>query len=174
MAEYRPGPLRSYARSTRAHNTMEINGQDQCEFWSGFRVGRRAYPIRGRWQPHPYGFFLEATHTGYDHLPGQPRHWRGFQSNPGELIIHDWLKGGPDARGIVRMHFHPSVVLQPSGERKFLAERDGKRLWILISEAGARIGESRYCPEFGVALERKTLEVEISGSADSIAWCLWW
>ena len=41
---YDGDPLRAWCRSTHAHNTVEIDGQSQCEFWSVFRVARRARP----------------------------------------------------------------------------------------------------------------------------------
>lgn len=38
---YIPGAIRSYERSTRAHNTVVIDGRDSSEVWASHRVGRR-------------------------------------------------------------------------------------------------------------------------------------
>ena len=38
---YIPGKVRSYERSTKAHNTVVIDGQDSSEVWASHRVGRR-------------------------------------------------------------------------------------------------------------------------------------
>lgn len=38
---YVPGPVRSYERSTAAHNTVVIDGKNSSEVWSAHRVGRR-------------------------------------------------------------------------------------------------------------------------------------
>ena len=38
---YVPGPVRSYERSTAAHNTVVIDGQNSSEVWAAHRVGRR-------------------------------------------------------------------------------------------------------------------------------------
>ena len=43
-SSYEAGHERDWARSTRAHNTVEIAGADQCEFFGAFRVGRRGRP----------------------------------------------------------------------------------------------------------------------------------
>ena len=43
--EYQAGAWRDYFRSTRAHNTVEINRENQSEVWSSFRVARRARPL---------------------------------------------------------------------------------------------------------------------------------
>ena len=48
---YDGDPLRAWCRSTRAHNTVEIDGEDQCEFWGTFRVARRARPRDVVWTP---------------------------------------------------------------------------------------------------------------------------
>ena len=38
---YVPGEVRSYERSTAAHNTVVIDGRDSSEVWASHRVGRR-------------------------------------------------------------------------------------------------------------------------------------
>ena len=38
---YVPGSVRSYERSTKAHNTIVIDGQNSSEVWASHRVGRR-------------------------------------------------------------------------------------------------------------------------------------
>lgn len=38
---YDKGERRNYERSSRAHNTVTIDNMDNCEVWSGFRVGKR-------------------------------------------------------------------------------------------------------------------------------------
>ena len=42
---YGGDPFRDYCRSTRAHNTITIDGQEQSEIWGTFRMGRRAEPL---------------------------------------------------------------------------------------------------------------------------------
>ncbi|MEX2529124.1 MAG: alginate lyase family protein [Gemmatimonadota bacterium] len=48
VAEYQ-GPLRPYSRSTAAHNTVTVDDADQSEFWSSFRVARRARARVEKW-----------------------------------------------------------------------------------------------------------------------------
>ena len=42
---YGDGPVRVLERGTRSHSTVEVDGQNSSEVWSGFRVARRAFPI---------------------------------------------------------------------------------------------------------------------------------
>ena len=41
VEEYEPGPWRDFWRSTRAHNTLLVDGAEQSEIWAAFRVGQR-------------------------------------------------------------------------------------------------------------------------------------
>jgi len=86
--DYEVGEMRNYCRSTRAHNTIEIDNQDQCEFWGAFRVGRRGRPHDVRWEPlDGGGFRLSGWHDGYQHLPGAPTHRRTFVWHPQEVLM---------------------------------------------------------------------------------------
>ena len=67
---------REYDRSTIAHNTVCIDEQDSSEVWHIFRVGRRARPKNVAVAIRRDGFEAAASHTGYQHLSGRPRHER--------------------------------------------------------------------------------------------------
>lgn len=67
---YVPGPIRSYERSTKAHNTVVIDGQNSSEVWASHRVGRRFDRKRHRRE-------FELTDCGLscvDHLNGKGEH----------------------------------------------------------------------------------------------------
>jgi hypothetical protein len=85
---------RRYDRSTAAHNTVCVDDTDSSEVWHIFRVGRRARPREV--DVSIKGASLEATasHTGYDHLPGRPRHTRRLTvGDDAGLTIVDRLEG---------------------------------------------------------------------------------
>jgi uncharacterized heparinase superfamily protein len=73
---YDRSPRRRYDRSTAAHNTVCVDGVDSSEMWHIFRVGARAMPLGVDVIPRRHGFTAWAAHSGYDHLPGSPRHAR--------------------------------------------------------------------------------------------------
>ena len=80
---YMPGPIRSYERSTRAHNTVVIDGQNSSEVWASHRVGRR-----------------------FD----RKRHRREFELTESTLKCVDYFdgKGGHDVE--IRFHLPPGVA----------------------------------------------------------------
>jgi uncharacterized heparinase superfamily protein len=85
---------RRYDRSTAAHNTVTVDDQDSSEVWHIFRVGRRAYPRDARVMTSTKALTASASHTGYDHLQGGPRHSRSVIVDPsGNLRITDRVAG---------------------------------------------------------------------------------
>jgi uncharacterized heparinase superfamily protein len=68
---------RSYYRSTRAHNTVVIDGAEQSEIWGRFRVARRARPLDVVWADNDSKLiYAIGSHTGYHRLPGSITHRR--------------------------------------------------------------------------------------------------
>src|SRR5438067_13909420 len=69
---YEAGEWRDLFRSTRAHNTVEVDGENQSEVWSSFRVGRRARPHNVVFRDNG----VEGEHDGYERLAVPVRHRR--------------------------------------------------------------------------------------------------
>ena len=102
---YAPGERRHYERSTRAHNTVEIDGEDQSEVWETFRVARRARPTLHRAVDDGEGpIEVTASHDGYRRLPGRPVHTRTWRVTGGDVEIFDRVEGGGVHRVCSRVH----------------------------------------------------------------------
>lgn len=84
---------RSYFRSTRAHNTIVVDGRDQSEMLGPFLWGRRANTRLVAWEPAPDGGRIAAEHDGYSSLRHAVTHRRTVQllGQEGELQICDEL-----------------------------------------------------------------------------------
>ncbi|RKX31402.1 MAG: hypothetical protein DRP22_03785 [Verrucomicrobia bacterium] len=150
---YNADEMRTYCRSTAAHNTVEIDGRDQADFWKAFRVS--GFPrIRDlRWRPADDGFLLQAEHDGYRRLKGDARHSRRlawFQE--GVLLITDRITARRPVTVISRVHLHPDwlpcavdagkvELVSASGDRVTVGSLGGTEVWL---------DTGWYCPEFGV------------------------
>ena len=150
---YNADEMRNYCRSTAAHNTVEIDGRDQADFWKAFRVS--GFPrIRDlRWRPADDGFLLQAEHDGYRRLKGDARHSRRlawFQE--GVLLITDRITARRPVTVISRVHLHPDwlpcavdagkvELVSASGDRVTVGSLGGTEVWL---------DTGWYCPEFGV------------------------
>jgi uncharacterized heparinase superfamily protein len=107
VSTYEPGPQRDWERSTAAHNTIEIDGRNQTEIWGAFRAGRLAQVHMSDAREHGDGTIrLTASHDGYEHLPGAPRHKRTFIASAGAVTIQDEVTG----RGVHRIALTLNLV----------------------------------------------------------------
>jgi Heparinase II/III-like protein/Heparinase II/III N-terminus len=104
VSSYSPGAERDRTRATRSHSTVELAGQNSCEVWSAFRVGRRQRAKLLEANMVEGAINIVASHDGYRYLPGRPEHRRTLELRPGRLCIRDEVLGG-DSRGISRLRF---------------------------------------------------------------------
>jgi len=164
--DYEVNPMRRYCRSTKAHNTVEIDGQDQCEMWAAFRVARRGRPYNVRWKPTQDGFELSAWHDGYKRLKGSPVHYRKFNWNKsGKLIIKDIITASKPQSVISRLHLHPNCKIdQIKASTVWVTYPEGNFRIIFSGNGRLSLEGSYYYPEFGVKISNKTLAFSFSGS----------
>lgn len=163
----------AYCVSTRAHNTVLIDGEEQIEKWGPryFRAGRRPhvdeagmYEIGG-----PQAFF--GSHDGYMHLPGRPRHTRHvIRLAKGVWVINDEIAGAGTHSVESFLHFHPEVALQRD-TNGLTARWNGGHLLLRSFGLGTLDSvtpgknplQGWYCPAFGVARERAGLCLRAHG-----------
>jgi hypothetical protein len=144
------GSQREHFRATAAHNTVEIERQNQCAFWGDFRATRLPTVQLGTVQRVEGAVLVSASHDGYRHLQGGPIHQRVLVWLPGDgLLIVDRI----DSLGThaVRSFLH----LAPSAQLK-----DGCIGGITLATLGAlpidRI-VGRHAPWLGTELAAETL-----------------
>jgi len=156
---YRQDKWRSYYRSTRAHNTIMIDGKEQSEIWGNFRVGKRAYVFPVRWVKNNHLVFIQGEHDGYRNLPGRVGHKRSAALVDGLfLVIFDEIMGS--GRHLVEsfVHFHPQFIMTQKTEAKI--RLCGAKAKFTIFPFGADISirtcrgekddlQGWYAPEFG-------------------------
>jgi uncharacterized heparinase superfamily protein len=171
-SRYGLGPERLRERGTAAHSTVELDGENSSEVWSGFRVGRRARIIDTRAWGADGVLYAEAAHDGYRHRPGRPVHRRRWALAPGQLEIADTVEGRASA-AVARLHLGPGVRASAaddglSGE---LITPGGRRVrW--TSTSPAAVLTDVWSPEFGRQVETGMLEIAFGGStlATSLRW----
>lgn len=164
---YEADESRAACRSTRAHNTVEIDGEDQCEFWAAFRVARRGRPRDVTWQARDGGFALEGWHDGYERLPSRARHRRRFRWYPeGVLLVRDEVTARRALRGCSRLHLHPACEVRLDGPAQARVVYPGGSFRIAFAGKGELAVESfAYHPEFGVAQPSRALAFQARGPA---------
>lgn len=160
--EYDPGEKRDISRATASHNTVEINGQSQSDFFGSFRVGRRAHAQCLRYEPRDNGFTLLGTHDGYNHLKGRPRHIRQFDvSEAGVRILDEVSASRPHpSRAFLLLGPNVSIALREGGADL----SDGDTTLRLAASAPFVIEDAVWFPDFGVEKPTKRLVFDYGSS----------
>jgi uncharacterized heparinase superfamily protein len=173
IGTYEVGTRRSYDRSTAAHNTVEIAGQDSAEVWGGFRVGRRVTPEVLEWSGESAsesGMYLMVRHDGYKHLTCNAVHSRSFRWAGESLEIQDSIAATRESKAVSRLHFSPECELTVESE-EILIDLHGRQYRCLVANACEMFVERHpCCIEFGQDQNRSVLVMRHRVSIGETTW----
>ncbi len=150
ISTYTIGNLRAHQRSTAAHSTVEIDGENSSEVWSSFRVGRRAR-VHGVAVAEEGGIIsIGAAHDGYRWLRGKPKHHRRWQLGESRLVVLDTVSSTASHACQARFHLDPGVeaTIASNGQGGVLNMADGRSVEWRTSER-ATLVPGHFYPEFG-------------------------
>lgn len=179
LFEYEPGAMRRHVRSTRAHNTVVVDGQEQSEIWGEFRVARRAKKLAAAIARDGDGYCFQGEFTGFPAIEGGIRHRRQVEISPlaggdalERLTVEDRLQAAGRAARAGRRHRLESYIYLAPGLRC----RQRAAHAVEICSAGGAIADIRaaaaggadteltlsleagcHCPEFGKKLHNTVI-----------------
>ncbi len=158
---YQLNTLRAYQRSTAAHNTLSIDGENSSEVWHRFRVGRRARVFAVNVEHNQDDtVVVEATHNGYQHL-GNVIHHRRWRVSADEMEISDEITGEGVHDVRLWYHLHPTCkVAQIKGNTVIITTTlasDRHIVMVLPEDVDISVQPSEYYPQFGVAVANQTI-----------------
>jgi len=171
-SEYGTSAVRHFERSTAAHNTLVVNGENSSEVWGGFRVARRAYPQDLRIKELNESVMVTCSHDGYRRLPGRPAHRRTWQFSESKLVVSDQVDGRFDY-AVTYFHVHPSVTIFPVDAGSWLLQlSEGQKVLVNVEAGVPQWSPSHHAPEFGMRLETQCLKVVLDkkGARVRINW----
>ncbi len=168
--DYQRGTHRDYCRSTRAHNTVEIEGADQCEFWDTFKVARRGRPHDVIWKTTEDGFHLEGWHDGYHRLREKATHRRRFEwEHSGSLRIVDAIHAERSVHGIARFHLHPDCKIIRRDHHQAMIEFPGGIMKMAFRGGRSlQVQQATYHPRFCVSSKNKAFEYHFDGRTSQL------
>lgn len=173
VSTYEIGQDRHYERSTAAHNTLRIDGEEQAEIWGGFRVGRRPRVSRIQSGAIQEMHYVRGTHFGYRYLG--VIHSRTIILAPdNSWIVVDSLQGSGRHRVESFVHFHPAIRVEPRPNGASASAELSAAQWIIHSpnsryflrnlhEGRFVARESWYSPEFGLRQSQFVLQCTWEG-----------
>jgi hypothetical protein len=167
VSTYEPCTERHYERSTTAHNTLRIDGEEQAEIWATFRVGRR--PRVGRLEGGEIRDFHFVRGAHYAYQARGVVHSRMIVLTPRKCwVVIDSLSGKGSHLVESFIHFHPAVGVEvlnnPASDDLGTVDtcwaiRFGEEHYLLTTLGSGEVvaQQSWYAPEFGLRQRRNTL-----------------
>jgi len=148
-------------RGTAAHSTIEIDGENSSEVWSGFRVARRAMPFNieissNSLQHNTIGF--KASHDGYQRLNNAPIHKRSWFFNENEWMIEDDISG---KKNLItsRYYLHPDLQIEDNNNEYIISKSKMNLAAIkFLNTTSSDLIDSTYHDEFGVSRLNKCIQ----------------
>jgi hypothetical protein len=155
---YRESVERSYSRSTAAHNTVEIDAEEQSEIWKSFRVGRRAKIVHASKEERDGVVILRGTHDGYRRLQRGLLHERAIViAGDAWVAVVDWLHGSGRHQYRSFLHLHPDVTALPVQGRVDLRHGDTDIVFVNGGPESLITSKTEYYPAFGRKMERTSI-----------------
>ncbi len=117
---------RDWFRSTAAHNTVRVDGEDQSVIGGGFLWMRHARAWCERWKDNGVEQSFLGCHDGYRRLPGSVIHCRAvrYRTRDNAFHIEDRLRG--QGRHVVERNWHFSEQCHVSvAENGLVVARSG-------------------------------------------------
>lgn len=137
ISEYGSSELRQYQRGTQTHNTVQIDGENSSDVWSGFRVAQRARPVDVTIEATPAQIIIGCGHDGYMRLPSKNMHRRTWNISKNKLSVNDHLSGD-FKHAEARFYLHPQVEIVSMDEHEILCCLPrGEGLKILMRGTGS-------------------------------------
>ena len=127
---------REYFRSTRAHNTVTVDGQDQSEMLGPFLWGSRAKSSCLVWEPGKLDGRVCGMHDGYRRLTSPVIHRRSIEldGNDRVLVIEDEFDSAGRHEYAQYFHFAEDCEVTRNDGRQYEVEAGPGRISVEFDE----------------------------------------
>ena len=148
---YENNRRRKYERSTEAHNSVSVDGNNSSKVWSSFRVAKRA-EVNDVSEEDNY---ISASHNGF-----VKRHTRLWNCENCKIGIHDKFDVAI-RNAISYVHFHPSVKILSNNDNSIVTDRgkiefDGHSKYL--------VEDYEYAEEFNEVMSAQVVKVSFNQS----------
>jgi uncharacterized heparinase superfamily protein len=170
---------REYFKSTRAHNTVTIDGLDQAVQETGF-IWSRPYSVDG-YVVHEIqaGVDVKARHNGYSRIQHPVWHKREISFGHNRYTIVDTFEGTGIHDYELNFHLHPDAVATLSGSGCVI---DNSQVTCTIALMdGTTFSHSRgqinpilgwFSPAYGIKRETSVLSCKKSGRPEGVSFII--
>jgi uncharacterized heparinase superfamily protein len=159
---------RNEFRSTRAHNTIVVDGREIAEFAGLWRVKEdTTNPKVLEWKSDNASDLLVAEHYGYQRLPSGVTHRRRFdlKKQAFELIITDEVIGTGKHEIQSFLHFAPDVQIKLTTPTSATAHTQAAIYRITASDGVFSVINSRFSRSYGRQESNVALQLSLTAQA---------
>lgn len=155
------GALRSWFRSTRAHNTVMIDGEEQSQCWGEHRVAGRIREVSG----DADGDLL----TGSLITASGKRQARSIRLADSKTEITDWIRGQAEAF----LHLASEYSYELEEQAVLVKQQDGMAVCRICWETGDTVRiltqgqDCAYASEFGRIEQMQVLHISWKGEGNA-------
>jgi len=170
--------LRRYFKGTRAHNTVNIDGEDQAVQETAF-IWRRPYRAALTEASRIHGgLLLRGMHDGYERLKRPLKHTREvFFTGENIFLIRDSFSGSGLHDFELTYHLHPEAATALQGDGWWSIDHNGTRAYLsLLWGASFQFSEGLedpmfgwYSPSYGVRLKSGVLSCLKTGRSNEVS-----
>jgi uncharacterized heparinase superfamily protein len=166
LHDYENSDERRYCRSTRAHNTVEIDGKEQTEIWGQFRVAQRAKVLDASLSQMQDGTSaFKGSYSPYWGGEDTIVHSRIVKYENKQWVFSDEVagKGVHTVRNFI--HIHPDVDCVEENGIYFLQKDSETLAKITFSDSvNVCLEDGWYYPEFGKKCKNKVFRLSTRGT----------
>ncbi len=164
--------MRQFQRSTLAHNTVSVDGQNSSQVWGGFRVAKRAKILSSSMTKTADNIKLEGIHDGFVSLNIAGPHSRKITLHKNTISITDKVYSLNGKKAVAYFYLHPFVQIISSSNNSIALKLEHDQIWFNIVNGTIKVVDSKWFPEFGVSFPNKCIEVTFYGEKllSDISW----
>ncbi|MHC4627851.1 MAG: heparinase II/III family protein [Planctomycetota bacterium] len=129
-------PFRNYFRSTAAHNTVEVDGQNQSQIAGPFLWNNKARSYLEQWGSDASRDRVVGWHDGYRRLHDPVVHRRSIEldKNSEVVKIDDVLEGESSHQIAVHFHLAPQCRIDRLDQTRWLITSNGKTVELVTDD----------------------------------------
>jgi uncharacterized heparinase superfamily protein len=157
VSTYEINIQRNSERSTKSHNTVELQNCNQSDVWGGFRVARRASSTI----LEETLFGVKASHDGYKHIG--LNHTRSFRIDKQRIFIKDDITNNKIGKAF--FFFHPEIQLLIRDNKVFLSEHSSMSF---VNSKRIEMNDAIIAMAFNKVCSTKSITVDFTSELETI------
>lgn len=158
---YKKCQERNECRSTKAHNTIEIDGKNSAEIWDAFRVAKRGHSKVDFYNINTKKMVVKASHDGYKKIIGDSLiHNREVNVlvHEGKIFVSDEVECKKSHKAVLRYHIAPECIVKQISSNECLIDD----IYLVNISIPLKLVRCKVAQRFGIVSDSWCIESEFN------------